>query len=223
MKKVLILLTFLVAVVLLSSGCAGRLHLVSDVTAFHDLPRQFSGETFVIYPADRSKTNSQEFFAYAGMVSDQLEKKGLRRMKPEPNLTPDFAIVVAYGIDNGRPLTFSYPVIGQTGGGYTFHQGSVYGSTGGSARYSGTSYSPAQFGVVGTGVGTETIYKRLLFIDILDGPALKQGKEVKRFEGRLRSEGASGHLPAVMPKMIESLFKDFPGETGKARRVVTSL
>jgi hypothetical protein len=45
----------------------------------------------------------------------------------------------------------------------------------------------------------------------------RDGRSV--FEGRVVSTGRSAEIAAVLPQMIDSLFTNFPGESGKTKRV----
>ena len=49
---------------------------------------------------------------YAQAVSAELQKAGM--IEVDPSLAA-FAVFIRYGIDNGREVVSSYPIIGQTG------------------------------------------------------------------------------------------------------------
>lgn len=206
-----------IATVLVLNLC-GCLSVESKVTTFHQLPQKFAGETFVIYPADLKLAEGQEFFAYAGLIAEKLEKKGLKLLGADKTKTPTYAIIVAYGIDTGREVTYSVPQYGQVGGGYSSFSGTV-NSAKGSSTYSGSVTTQPQFGQTGTAVGSETVYKRILFVDFVDGEAFKAGKNKVLYEGRLRSWGSSGHLPEVLPALISAMFDGFPGKSGATRTI----
>lgn len=135
---------------------------------------------------------------------------------PSISKKADYSVIVDYGISNGRTVHGVQPIIGQTGGGTTtFHNGtaSAYGSYGGYANgyYSGTTYTPATYGVVGAVPTTSTVYDRFLFIVISDN----RGQSV--LEGKCISSGSSSNLSDIVPKMIESFLSDFPGVSGKTK------
>jgi hypothetical protein len=207
----------LIAAFLMIAFCGCR-SVESKVTAFHQLPQKFSGETFVIYPADLKLAEGQEFFSYAGLIAEKLEKKGLKLLGADKTKTPTYAVIVAYGIDTGREVAYSVPRYGQTGGGYSSFSG-TQNTPKGTSTYSGSVYTQPQFGQTGTAVGSETVYKRILFVDFLDGEAFKAGKNKVLYEGRLRSWGSSGHLPEVLPKLISAMFDEFPGKSGQTRTI----
>ena len=43
------------------------------------------------------------------------------------------------------------------------------------------------------------------------------------YEGKVLSKGSSGQLLPVIDEMMESLFQEFPGESGKSRTVEVSF
>jgi len=100
-----------------------------------------------------------------------------------------------------------------TGGGTTYHRATVYGAYGQPAgSVSGTSSTPATFGVVGSAATNYTVYDRLLLVVIRD----RKGSDV--FEGRVQSSGMSPEATVVLPAMINSLFREFPGASGQTAR-----
>lgn len=202
--KILSLVAFAAAL----TSCAT---VQSDVTRFHTLPPQGSGQTFTIRSA--SSSNALEFGTYASRVASHLQEYGWTQ---SGSGSADYTVLLDYQMGGSRERQGSVPIMGQTGGGTTYHSGSVntygnYGSTYGS--YSGTSYTPATFGVVGSAPYSVTVHDRYLDMKIRD----RGGRSV--FEGRVVSTGRSADIAAVLPQMIDSLFTKFPGESGKTKRV----
>lgn len=207
MQSILKYLFVSVAAVALSS-CAS---VQSDVTRFHTLPPQGSGQTFTIKAA--SSSGGIEFESYLARVSSHLQNYGWAQSSSGD---ADYSVILDYRMGGSSERHGSVPIMGQTGGGTTYHRGSVntygsYGSTYGS--YSGTSYTPATFGVVGSAPYSITVHDRYLNMRISD----RAGRSV--FEGRVVSTGQSADIAAVLPQMIDSLFTNFPGESGKTKRV----
>ena len=119
------------------------------------------------------------------------------------------------GIGRGKEELVSSPVYGSTGGGTTTFSGSAYNyGGGGSTYYSGTAYSMPTFGVVGSSTSSVTTYTRQLAMDLVETSTLESKKSNKIYEGRVKSTGACSMIPAVMPEMLESLFKGFPKQSG---------
>jgi len=114
-------------------------------------------------------------------------------------------VFFAYGIDKGRAVDSSYPIIGQTG---------VETCTSTSCLDS----SPwPTYGVVGTRETRQTEYTRVLRLDIVDKQALAEGNIKKLYEGKVVSNGSSNQLMKVLPTMVKALFEDFPGQSGSTR------
>lgn len=209
---------FLIATFSLS-GCMTTVN--SNVTRFHDPNVLEANKTFAILPLE-TQDGSLEFQQYAKIVSEKLQTYGYTETSPKK---ADYAVFFNYGIDNGSTVISSYPIYGSTGGGTTYHSGSVntYGSYGGSyGTYNGTSYTAPTFGVVGSGTSSHTEYTRVLNLDILDAKKSNQSKIVKVFEGKVKSTGSSASFSTVSQCLIDSLFKDFPGENGKSESIALS-
>ncbi len=205
--------------VLLLAGCVR-----SDVARFHNLPKLGGGKTIVILPSDPAKKGGIEFRTYAQIVAGYFEKNGYVVLPPS-NPNADFAAFFDYSIGAGKTGVGSTPIIGQTGGGTTYQSGTITRSSYGggytsySGTYSGYSYTAPTYGVVGSQTYSYTTYGRMVRLDILDAKKSTKDNPVKVFEGTVKSRGSSGQITVVMPAMIEALFKNFPGESGKSERV----
>ncbi len=190
----------LVATVLLAmlSGCA---LLRSQVAVVHQLPKDLSGTTYVMIPF-KEQEGRLEHKAYEETVRQQLNAKGFRETTVDQAQT---VVFFAYGIDKGRAVDSSYPIIGQTG---------VETCTSTSCLDS----SPwPTYGVVGTRETRQTEYTRVLRLDIVDKQALAEGNIKKLYEGKVVSNGSSNQLMKVLPTMVKALFEDFPGQSGSTR------
>ena len=129
-------------------------------------------------------------------------------------------------IDAGKTTTHvgSTPIYGQTGGGTTYQSGtgSAYGSGGYAyGSYSGTSYTMPTFGVVGSRTYSYnvTTYTRNLAMDIVIRESLNTKTPKKVYEARVISKGSCGQIAQVMDEILEALFQEFPGESGRARTI----
>jgi len=190
----------LVATVLLAmlSGCA---LLRSQVAVVHQLPKDLSGTTYVMIPF-KEQEGRLEHKAYEETVRQELNAKGFRETTVDQAQT---VVFFAYGIDKGRAVDSSYPIIGQTG---------VETCTSTSCLDS----SPwPTYGVVGTRETRQTEYTRVLRLDIVDKQALAEGNIEKLYEGKVVSNGSSNQLMKVLPTMVKALFEDFPGQSGSTR------
>ena len=197
----------LIATVLLGalSGCA---LLRSQVAVFHQLPKDFSGTTYAMIPF-KEREGSLEHKAYEEAVRQELNEKGFRETTVDQAQT---VVFFAYGIDTGRGVVSSYPIIGQTG----VSSCSTFDGT--IQSYGCSDSSPWHtYGVVGTRETSRTEYKRVLRLDFVDKQALAEGNIKKLYEGKVVSSGFSGQLVQVLPKMVKALFEDFPGQSGTTR------
>jgi Domain of unknown function (DUF4136) len=136
----------LVATVLLAvlSGCA---LLRSQVAVLHQLPKDLSGTTYVMIPF-KEQEGSLEHKAYEEAVRQELNAKGFRETTVDQ---AQVAVFLAYGIDTGKGVVSSYPIIGQT----EVSSCSTFDGTIPSYGCSGSSPWPT-YGVVGTRVTSQT-------------------------------------------------------------------
>ncbi len=200
----------LACTVLVLSGCAT---VVTRTTAFYTSDYTTSGSIFVI-PADAEKNNSLEFASYKKRFEDKLSTNGYSIVTNANDAK--YIAIVAFGIDNGKSSVVSMPLFGQTGGGTTYSSGTVYG-TGGSASYSGSSYTMPTYGIVGSSTSSATTYTRAIALDIVEAKSLKTGKPKKIYEARVKSSGTCSVIAGVFNELLEAMFKEFPGDNGKTR------
>jgi Domain of unknown function (DUF4136) len=198
----------LIATVLLTrlSGCA---LLRSQVAVSHQLPEDLSGTTYVMIPF-KDQEGSLEHKAYEEAVRQGLNAKGFRETTVDQAQT---VVFLAYGIDTGRRVVSSYPIIGQTGATTcnTF-DGTPHES------YGCCDSSPwPTYGVVGTRKTRQIEYMRVLRLDIVDKEDFAEGNIKKVYAGRVVSSGFSDKLDKVLPKMVKVLFEDFPGQSGSTK------
>jgi len=207
--KRLLLVAFLA---LLVQGCASPFE--TKVTAFHNIAQPLTGITYTIVPSKEQEGNL-EFQAYSKLVKAEFDKRG---MVEAPFDQAKYAVFMIYGINDGKQVVSSYPIFGQTGTSGAMTTGSVntYGST---ATYNAmTTYTPT-YGIVSSGTRSDTVFKRYLNIDLIDISKSGDGKVHKAYEGKASSEGSTGQLASVMPAIVKSVFKDFPGKSGVVRTV----
>lgn len=192
------------------SGCGGK-YLNSNISVYHKLDPVWKKVPYVFEKARNQ--NGLEDEAFFQKLEERLRNNQFVLAK---NLNDaKYRIRFKYEIDNGTsvPYTYSYPVYGQTGGGTAYSSGTVssYGST---ARYSGTTRTAATYGVVGSGVssGVNTVFKRKLTIEIYDAKENNQ-----RYIAKVTSNGSSPAISPVMDEMLDTLFREFPGNNQQSR------
>lgn len=211
------LITIICAIQLALIGCA---HIVSHVTSFHELPSVGSDHTYKFLPLEGQDV-SIEYDAYAKRMSEKL--KVYNYILEMGSIDPDYLVVFNYGIGDGGTITGSIPIYGQTGGGTSYTSGTMFTNYGGYGSYSGTTYSMPTFGQVGSIPYSVRQHDRVLNLKIISYKESKDGKAKVVYEGRVQSSGSSGEIAVVLPSMIEALFRDFPGNSGKTKTITTGL
>lgn len=196
------------------TGCAvvGS-YVEANATSFYVDDFQPRGLINVV-AADPEMNRSLEFAHYKQRFEAQLAANGYSITQDAGKA--DYVALVTFGIDDGSSKTVSTPIFGQTGGGTTYTSGVVSG-TGGTATYSGSSYTMPSYGVVGVATGSQTTYKRAIALDIVDAPSLRAGEPKTVYEGRIKSEGSCNVIVEVFDEMLQVMFTDWPGESGKNR------
>ena len=207
-----------VIITLMLTVCSTSARLTARVSSFHNLPTPPVGLTFAVVPLQWQQ-GSLEFQTYANAVTAALQSKGFT---VAPLDQARYVVFVVYAIDSGREVSYTYPIMGQTGVASSSTSGTVntYGNI---ASYSGTTTYRPSYGVVGVGQGSRTEYKRVIRLDILDKSALATGQISKVYEGEVVSSGSAGQLSAVMPTLLKALFTDFPGRSGQSKTLPLPL
>lgn len=203
-------LFFLTALSLTSCGPMVR----SQVTRFSELPANGIGKTFIIIPL-QNQIGDLEYQTYANQIADQLEKAGYSTTNSLRNA--DYSVAFAYSISEPSTVTGTAPIIGQTGGGYSYQNGNFssvgsYGSAFGT--FSGSTYTTPTYGVVGESNYSITTYTRELALKMFDLHQSTATQLHTSFQGDVISVGPSNSFAQVAPCLISSLFKKFPGNNG---------
>ncbi|MGE4580646.1 MAG: DUF4136 domain-containing protein [Desulfuromonadales bacterium] len=194
---------------MLLSGCGGR--IVSDVAIFHQLQNNTNQFKFAFLPLDGQKGNL-EYKSYKSLISEQLASNGF----VETTENPSYFISFAYGIDSGREEISSVPIFGQTGVASATTYGSI-NTFGNYGTYSGTTTYQPTYGLVGSAPVSSTVFTRKLELSIVDIEKSTKEEPAIVYQASVVSSGSSSQIAAVMPYMIQALFKKFPGESGKTR------
>jgi hypothetical protein len=205
----------LIALVLASQLAACGSLVRSNISVFHEFPEGVTGVTYAAIPF-KEQEGSLEHKSYEQAIKRELNARGFREVPVEQ---ADTVIFFFYGIDSGKEIVESYPIIGQTGtsSSHTFGTLQSYGNYG---TYSGTTTYTPTYGVVGAGATSRTEYARFLKLDILDKRALIENRVRKLYEAKVTSRGSLGELSSVLPTMVKALFEEFPGKNGSTRRSI---
>lgn len=202
--RILNLLSKLVIMSLFLSGCATPPVVNTSITTFYGPEYRNIGSISVV-AATTEQNDSLEFLHYKGKIEQKIASHGYKIVNNPTDA--EFIALVAYGIDEGKNAIVSTPIFGQTGGGATF------------TSYGTSSYTMPSFGVVASSTNSETRYTRGIALDIVRAKDLQAGHPKKLFELRAKSVGICSSIAAVFDEMLESIFTEFPGESGKARKV----
>ena len=213
-------LTFLLSLtfLFLFSGCVTtpeQIVITSNVSVFHTITEKNKGSKVVVLPFKKELEISLEFQNYKKIIENNLQKNGFNIVQKKDN--SDFIAFVSYGTGEGKDKFISSPVFGSTGGWGGNFSGSSYNWGTGGTNW-GT-YSMPTFGVGGSRTGNIIIYTTQLALDLVETSTLESKKVNKIYEGRVKNTGSCSMIPAVMPEMLESLFKDFPKQSGSTHTI----
>ena len=204
--------------VLSLSGCATRADRVeTKLVAFHRMQANSASEaTITVLPWRKEWLDSLEFREYARQIESRLSERGYRIADQSAPAT--HALIVDYGIDDGKTIStpYSIPQWGVIGSSGSRTTGTIttYGNT---SAINATTTAVPTYGVSGyrSGVSTELVFTRFVNVDIVKLSSARPTTNDKVYEGRLKSQGTCGNFVSIMPILLDSLFTDFPGPSGK--------
>ncbi|MPS67822.1 DUF4136 domain-containing protein [Novosphingobium aerophilum] len=201
--------------VLLMALAACATPFKADVSRFQTQLPAPAGQSFVVVADDPKLAGGLEFATYSRLVADRMQKLGYA-----PASDPASATLIVrfdYGVDNGRERVRS--TMGAGGAWGPWYGGGFYGrgfygrgmGWGGPWRYGW--YDPFFDG----GVDSYTIYT--------SGITLKIDRAVdnqRLFEGKAEAVSTSNRLQYLVPNLVESMFTDFPGNSGETVRITVA-
>ncbi len=216
----------------------------TDVATFHTLTKP-AGETYALVALDPKKQGGLELGHYKTMVKAELDKLGYSEARSgrTPDLTVRMDFEIAPAREELRPSMSAYG--SPFGYGHRFslgfgfggrgHYNTFFGYNAFSPRYYGF-YDPfyRPFGYHGMGYGwghyggmwamsrqrVVKIYDHHLEMNITRGAGTTE-KIV--FEGKATTQRRRKNMQTQMPVLVAAMFKEFPGESGKHRRVLIEL
>lgn len=189
-------------VLLLAVFLSGCKTLDATTTRFY-APEYRSAGTISVIATTADVNDSLEFSHYKPQIEQKLASNGYTIVRNPSEAK--YVALVAYGIDEGKTGVVSTPIFGQTGGGTTTF-----------SSYGGSYYTMPTYGMVGSSTQSVAQYSRAIALDIVDAASIKEGRPKKIFENRTKSVGSCSSFAGVFDEMLEAMFKDFPGESGKA-------
>lgn len=217
-------LSLVIMVLTLIAGCVvGGVH--STFTPYHTLPQNFKSKSVAVVAGNKALNESLEFEQYKQKLEAKFAQIGMAIAENKDKAT--YLAYFNFGIDSGATTTHtgSMPIYGNTGGGSSYHSGTVssYDASGYSfGSYSGTSYTPPSYGITGNVPYSYDVtrYTRVLALEIFDQAEGKNRTPKKVYQAKLTSKGRCGQLGWVIDEMLTALFKEFPGESGRPMKVV---
>ena len=181
----------------------------ADVSRFQSQLPAPQGQTFAVVAEDPKLAGGLEFAQYAHLVEGQMQKLGYEIASPK-----DASLIVRfdYGVDNGREKVT----------GSSFSRDPFYSPWYGYRGYYGRPYYASRLWGFGwydpffddRSVDSYTVYTSGIELKIdraADGARL--------FEGKAQAVSTSNRLQYLVPNLVESMFTDFPGNSGETVRI----
>jgi len=205
--------------ILLASLAACAAPFNADVTRFQTQMPAPKGQSFAVVADDPALAGGLEFSQYASLVAAQMQRLGYAQAA----LPADATLLVHfdYGVDKGRERVqrtgFSDPFYSP------WYGYAPYGRFGysrlGYGRYPGFYRGgPWAFGMYDPffdgGYDSYTVYTSGIDLKI-DRAADKQ----RLFEGKAQALSTSNRLQYLVPNLVDAMFTDFPGESGRTVRI----
>lgn len=198
----------IIGVMLIVATTSGCVTMRTNLTTFHGANHNERGSITVL-PVSESEKNSLAFKSHSEALMRKLIGAGY--VATDNSSASQYVAFMTYGIDTGKTTTSVVPLYGQTGGGTSMTTGNISNNFGRTYNFNSTTTQMPTYGVVGAMPVKRTEYLRELNIDIYK----MSEKPTKTYEIRAKSIGSCGNINAVVPAMIESVFKNFPGVSGK--------
>ncbi len=192
----------------------------ADVTRFQTQLPAPQGQSFAVIADDPALAGGLEFSQYSAYVSQQMQRLGYA-----PASSPEGADLLVrfdYGVDRGRERVrrsgFSDPFYSP------WYGYSPFGYRGGWGHrriggYPGFYRSgPWAYGFhdpfFGGGYDSYTVYTSGIDLKID-----RRADSERLFEGKAEALSTSNRLQYLVPNLVDAMFTDFPGESGRTVRI----
>ena len=193
----------------------------ADVTRYQTQLPAPQGQSFAVVAEDPALAGGLEFSQYASLVAAQMQRLGYAQASSPENAT--LLVRFDYGIDRGRERVrrtgfgdpfyspwYGYSPFGHGGWG---HRPIGYGRYPG--FYRGGSWA---FGLYdpffGGGYDSYTVYTSGIDLKID-----RASDKARLFEGKAQALSTSNRLQYLVPNLVDAMFTDFPGESGRTVRI----
>lgn len=194
---------FILMSCLVLSACSTMIQ--SEVTAFHEWPQELREKSYA-FSQTKDQENNLEYRNYQSLLRNELQRLGFTEQAGAP--PAKLTVSMEYRMDS-RDIRVVEPVAIDPWYGPGFYRPywSHYG------HYHPFAY-PYWYGppLIEQRESRYRLFTRQLKIRIA---RVSDGKNL--YDVTVNSEGTNGSLPAVMPYMIRSAFKEFPGPNGVPR------
>ena len=201
------------------SGCATG--LPTKVTRYSTVIPQ--GQSFYVVPGSGVQPGL-EFNSFAGLVSQQMVARGYSQAPS--TAAADMLVKVSYNVDQGTQKVSVDPFYGDPFYGHGFY-GRPYWSRFGYYGYRSPFYwgwddpfwYASPYGRYGYGmrdpIREYTVYQSELDLDIV-----RRVDNAPLFDGRAKARSQTDELGTLVPNLIEAMFTNFPGESGKTVKIM---
>lgn len=205
---------------LLASLAACATPFNADVTRFQTQLPAPQGQSFAVVADDPALAGGLEFSRYASLVSAQMQRLGYVQA-PSPEQAT-LLVRFDYGVDRGRERVrrtgFSDPFYSPWYGYSPFAYRGGYGRFG-YGRYPGFYRGgPWAFGFhdpfFDGGIDSYTVYTSGIDLKID-----RAADRTRLFEGKAEALSTSNRLQYLVPNLVDAMFTDFPGESGRTVRI----
>lgn len=191
----------------------------ANVTRFQTQLPAPQGQTFAVVAEDPALAGGLEFSQYATLVAAQMQRLGYAQAASPEQAT--LLVRFDYGVDRGRERVrstgfsdpFYSPWYGYSPFGYRSYGRFGYG------RYPGYYRGgPWAFGFhdpfFGGGYDSYTVYT-----SEIDMKIDRTADNSRLFEGKAQALSTSNRLQYLVPNLVDAMFTDFPGESGRTVRI----
>ncbi len=194
----------------------------AEVARFQQLPAP-QGQSFTIEARDPDDRGGLEFNQYAQLVNAEMARVGYR--PAAPGEAADFAVKLAYGVDQGRERVvsdpFGYdPFWGPGWGRSAFSGRPLIVRTRGGYRYVRGFYDPFLFGSRFGDHGNIRSYT--VYTSGLEMIIERRATGERLFEGSAEAVSRSNDLTELVPNLVEAMFTGFPGNSGEKVRITVA-
>ena len=196
----------------------------ANVTRFQTQLPAPQGESFAVVADDPALAGGLEFSQYSAYVSQQMQRLGYA-----PASSPERATLLVrfdYGVDRGRERVrrtgfsdpfyspwYGYSPFGYRGGGFGHRGGFGYGRYPGFYRGGPWAYGFHDPFFDG-GYDSYTVYT-----SGVDMKIDRRADNQRLFEGKAEALSTSNRLQYLVPNLVDAMFTDFPGESGRTVRI----